>query len=364
MGTIVNYIRWRGDIGFSYRPLTPIDAVVLGQISYFDLRNVYVPGKRQTLGELFDRQLADGSFESTSLDPKDDAEEFLRAAAASRRFRNIRVLDYADVYRSEDDVQFAAETLRLDDGSIVVAFRGTDDTLAGWREDFMISFTKPESQIMALEYLKKVLKWHRRVYVCGHSKGGNLALYATCGLDDRQLGKVKAVFLNDSPGLCYDVVSKKQIDRIDPIATMIMPSDSVVGRIFEPELSNKIIVKSQNSAIMAHSGYSWLVEDNDFVRAESFSTGSGVVKSSLYKWLENEGLEQREKLVNNIFDILKEGGYERLSDFKEMGFSDLFGVFAKKIGKSFTSIQPKELLMNTVEDIKSKIKKTDEKEEK
>ena len=360
MGTLVNYVRWRGDISFKVSPLTRVDAVALGQISYFDLRNVYVPKKRQTLGELYDKQLEDGSFFSTSLDPKDDAEEFLRAVDQSKRFRNIVVLDYTDVYRADEDVQFSAMTMKLDDGSIVVAFRGTDDSFAGWREDFMISFTEPESQKMALSYLEKVLKWRRNVYVCGHSKGGNLALYAVCRLSDRDLRKVKAVYLNDSPGLCEEIEPAEHLKRIDGIATMTLPSDSVVGRIFEPGLSNKVIIKSRNSGPMAHSGYSWMVEDNAFVKEDSFSVTSNLIKEALGKYLDNASLEDRKNLVDKLFGTLKDAGYERLSDFKEDGFSDLLSLFAKKIGTGISNIQPKELIKNTVEDIKAKIVKSEE----
>ncbi|MBO4819010.1 MAG: DUF2974 domain-containing protein [Firmicutes bacterium] len=373
MGTLVNYLRWRGDIRFKYSPLNLMDAVALGQISYFDLRNVYVQGQRQTLGELYDRQLEDMSFNSTSLDPKDDAEEFLRAVDASERFRSAQVLDYTDIYDPDDDVQFSAMTLRLDDRSTVVAFRGTDDSIAGWCENFMISFTETQSQKMARDYLAKVLKWHRNVYVCGHSKGGNLAMYAACHMDDRQLKKIRAIYLNDSPGLCEDVVSEEQVRRIDPITTMTLPSDSIVGRIFEPDLSNKNIIKSNTSGPMAHSGYSWMIEDNGFVREESFSTVSNVINDSLDKYLRNADLEQRKKLVDGIFDTIKEGGYERLSDFKENGFAELFGVFKKKLGDSISNIQPKEMIMNTVDetreliinkvdDIKAKLKKNDVKD--
>ena len=370
MGTLVNYVRWRGDIGFKYSPLNVIDAIALGQISYFDLRNVYVPGQKIRLGELYDRQLAEGSFSSTSLDPKDEAEQFLRAVSSSARFRNAVVLDYTDVYDPEADVQFAAMTLKLDDRSIVVAYRGTDDSIAGWCENFMISFTETQSQKMAQDYLAKVLKWHRNVCVCGHSKGGNLAMYAACHMDDRQLGRIKAIYLNDSPGLCEEVVSEEQIRRIDPITTMILPSDSVVGRIFEPDLSKKIIIKSSNSGPMAHSGYSWMIEDNHLVEEQSFSTVSNVINDSLDKYLRNADLEHRKKLVDGIFNTIKEAGYERLSDFKENGFAELFGVFKKRLGDSISNIQPKEILMNTVgetkemiinkvDDLKSKIKKND-----
>ena len=373
MGTLVNYLRWRGDISFKNCPLTPMDSVAWGQISYFYLNNVYVPGKKQKLGELYDRQLAGAGFISRSLDPPDRAEAFFRAVDAAKRFRDSVILDYTDIYEADKNIQFSAMTLRLDDRSIVVIFRGTDDSLAGWREDFMISFTMPEAQKLALEYLKKMLKWHRTVYVCGHSKGANLALYAASLLSDRELKKLKAVYLNDGPGLCEEIVSKEQVKRIDPVTTMIRPYDSVVGRIFEPELTNSIIVKTDVSGIMAHSGYSWLIEDNGFVKEESFSKASKFIHDRLDKWLKTADLEQRENIVNSSFDTLKEAGYETLGDFKENGFSELFGVFKRRIGTTLSNIQPKEILMNTVEDtkelilntvddIKSKIIKPDDKE--
>ncbi|MBQ9912282.1 MAG: DUF2974 domain-containing protein [Firmicutes bacterium] len=363
MGTLVNYIRWRGDISFKQSPFTQIDSVICGQLSYFDIGDAYVPGKRQTVAEAVNKQIALKGIDSTSLDPEDDAQEFIEAVAASKRFGNARILDYIDVFDADKDVQFAVLTLRLDDGSIIVAFRGTDDSFAGWREDFMISFTKVESQKMAYSYLSDFLKMHRNVIVCGHSKGGNLALFSTCYLSDRQLKKVKAIYLNDSPGLCEDVVSEDRVRRIDKIATMTMPADSIVGRIFEAKLSNKTIVKSKVAGPMAHSGYAWLIEDNDFVKEDEFSKISDLIHSLLEKFLANADLDRREEIVNNIFNTVKEAGYERLGDLKENGFSDLLNVFKSKIGENIASIQPKEMIANTVEEIKSKVLKSGKKDE-
>ena len=355
MGVLANYLRWRGDLSFKKAPFTILDEMVCAGIAYFDISDVYTQGK--TLGELLDMQLKKGSIKSTSLDAKDVATEFIVNVALSNRFRSARVIDYEDHYNSDDDVQFAATTLKLDDGTIVVAFRGTDNSLAGWREDFMISFTKPKAQEMALKYLQRNLRWYKKIYVCGHSKGSNLALYAACFLSDKELARVKAVYLNDGPGLCEEVVSKDQVKRIDSITTVIVPEDSVVGRIFEPDLSKKIIVESVNTGLYAHSIYSWKITDNELVRAKDFSKASTFIKNSLDKWLEGKDLEFRKEAVDKIFGIAKESGYERLSDFKEKGLSELLTVFAKKLGSGISNINPKELLLDQVENIKSKIVK-------
>ncbi len=357
MGTLANYLRWRGDLSFKTSPFTIMDELVCSAIAYFDISDVYEKGKHQTLGEVLDKQLKDGTIKSTSLDARDVAMEFIVSAALSKRFRDAIIIDYEDHYDGEEDVQFAATTLQLDDGSLIVCFRGTDNSLSGWREDMMISFTKPKAQEMAREYLVRNLKLFKKVYVCGHSKGANLALYAAAFLTDKQLEKVKAVYINDGPGLCEDVVSKEQIQRIDSLACLVLPEDSVVGRIFEPELSNKIIVKSVNSGLMAHSIYSWKIEDNALVKSEGFSKSSDFINDSLNKYLDGKGLDERKEIVDRIFDVLKESGYERLSDFKENGLSDLIGFYTKKLGEGISSIKPKELLMSSVETIKSKIVK-------
>jgi len=292
-------------------------------------------------------------LKSTALDHKDTAKEFFRAILLSKRFRNAVVTDFEDCYSSDDDVQFAAVTLKLDDGSLVVAFRGTDDSLAGWREDFMITFTRPKAQQLAYEYLKRNLRWNKKVYVCGHSKGGNLALYAVSALDDNELGRIKALYINDGPGLCEEVVEKGRMKRLDGITTVIMPEDSVFGRIFEPDFTNKIIVKSINSGVMAHSIYSWRIDNNSLVTAKNFSKGSDFVNGSLNKILESEDLESRKELVNKFFDILKANGYERISDFKENGFKELLILIPKLLDAA--GIRPKEILQNRMDNLIARI---------
>ena len=357
MGVLTNYLRWRGDLSFKLRPFNIFDELICSGIAYFDFKADYVPGTVQNFGELLDEQLEKGSFRTTSLDRRGVAADFIKELARSDRFRSVDIIDCEDDYSSIDDVQFAAVTLKLDDGSVVVAYRGTDDSIAGWREDFMITFTRPKAQELAHAYLVRTLKKHRKVYVCGHSKGGNLALYAACCLNDRQLKRIAAVYVNDGPGLCEDLVPKERIDRIDHLTTMVLPSDSVVGRIFEPKITNRIIVKSTSQGVRAHSIYSWEVEDNDLVRARSFSKGSNFIKHRLERLLKNESMEARKNIVDSIFDTLKECGYEKLSDFKEEGFSELFALFAKKLETDISKIDPKERLQNRMEDLKAKIAK-------
>ena len=357
MGTLTSYLKWRGDLSFKISPFNIFDELVFSGIAYLDIRKGYEAGTSKNFGELLDTQMKKGSFRTTSLDRKGVASDFIKEVAKCKRFRSAVIIDYEDDYSSEDDVQFAAMTFKLDDGSIVVAYRGTDNSIAGWREDFMITFTKPKAQDLALKYLARTLKRHKNVYVCGHSKGGNLAIYAASSLTDRQLRRVSKVYVNDGPGLCDDVIPKDKIKRIDSKTTMIMPSDSIFGRIFEADFSDKIIVKSLNQGVRAHSIYSWEIEDNDIVRAKGFSKASDFIKEFLNKMLDNQNLEQRKALVNNIFDMLKENGYERLTDFKEDGFSELLGVFRKILeeGMSSFNFNPKKRLLAQIENIKARI---------
>ena len=358
MGTMTNYVRWRGDLSFRERAMTDLDQMVISGIAYFALDDVYVPGKRQRLGDLLSKQIENDTLKSTSLDPKETAEEFIKAVAASRRFGDAVVLDYTSVYDAGEEVQFAATTLKLDDGTVSIGFRGTDESLAGWREDMMISFTSPPAQKMALDHLCDALKKYRGVYVSGHSKGGNLAMYAVCLLPDSLFGRVKAVHLHDSPGLCNEIIPIELERRIDGIATMILPEDSVVGRIFEPEISRKIIVKSSYSGPMAHSIYSWQAEDNALVTADGFSAFSNRINEWLDKFLANRSLEERKALVDQIFDFLKDGGYETLSELKANAIPDIASSIVKKVEAGISGIKPKELISDSVEAIRSKILKS------
>ena len=180
MADMLDYLAWRGDIEFTQMPVNPVDALIFSTLSYIQFEDIVPDNPHQSIS------LAEAAAGLFSLaDPvkrtrvKKDL-ELLEAAAASKRFDNIRMTFYRSILIPEEDTQFAAVTIFLEDGSAYIAFRGTDNTLTGWKEDFNMSFqSSVPAQHLALSYVEEFAAAHPvPLWMGGHSKGGNLAVYA------------------------------------------------------------------------------------------------------------------------------------------------------------------------------------------
>ena len=174
MANVFDYLDWRGDLTLDLVPLCDVDAVVLSRLSYLPLDGL-VPPDGATVGALM-RQLL--TSKPPLLLPEDG--RFIPALAASQRFCEMRIMDYVNQIDLESQTQFAAITVALGDGRHFVAFRGTDGTLVGWKEDFNMAFTCPvPAQRLAAHYAASaMLRFPGEFLLGGHSKGGNLAVYA------------------------------------------------------------------------------------------------------------------------------------------------------------------------------------------
>ncbi|MGN0273176.1 MAG: Mbeg1-like protein [Chordicoccus sp.] len=265
----------------------------------------------------------------------------IRALALSGRFGNAVIEDYRSEYDPGDHFQFAVTMLRLDSGIHIVTFRGSDDSTAGWKEDFLISFTKTMAQRRALAYLMDVIPDRGaagaadpskpKIYfgpgaepkpkadsfiICGHSKGGNLALYACPQLTDNQLSHVRHIYLCDAPGLSPDEFPDIHPERIDAITTNILPEYSIFGRLFEPALNNTEIVKSTADGVLQHAPESWIVTPGGGLSiAGKFDVSSGWINDTMEQWLESVSSEDRLAFVNQLFGTIEADGCSKMTDF-------------------------------------------------
>ena len=214
MDNITDYVRWVGGTGFEGRPFSRVDNIVLCQLSYLDLKDIpeiNEEGGVMTLREAV-MSLTNLGFSIRKMAP-DDSERFtalVKAAANSKRFGDLYISSFTDILNEEDSIQFSAMTFSPEKkgGWAFVAYRGTDSTIAGWKEDFMTSFMLTSSQTMAEDYLRNALRSFDTVLVGGHSKGGNLAVYAAAVLPDDLFDRVEHIYSNDGPGFCPEVGTK------------------------------------------------------------------------------------------------------------------------------------------------------------
>ncbi len=319
MDTVLEYIRWRGDIPLSCDGLRDADILVLSLLSYLDLKPVWSthvePFRLRDCKRMADAGKLRVLLTGTGL----GYEQIMAAAINSRRFGELELRDYVDLVRQEPPTQFSALCFHAPNGLNFLTYRGTDDTLAGWEEDCMIGFTRTEAQKLALDYAKQHLKPGQRWYMAGHSKGGNLALFAACNLPDAALNTLERIYILDGPGLCPEVMDAKAVTRIEKRCRRISPSFSVIGKIFEPQISDARIVRSTVSGLLQHSLASWGIEYGELALCREHDPTSVWLNAAIRSWLANMSQENRVIFVHELFAALSAGGARTVTELDKGG---------------------------------------------
>ncbi|OUO46817.1 hypothetical protein B5F79_06410 [Olsenella sp. An285] len=321
MADIRDYLELRGDITLDERPFNDVDNLVLATLSYLDLTGIAggpgEPGVRVTdaCGELLARAGGDLASRVRSLATID--ERFVVALGGSARLGDAVLRSYVDVRDDERVMQFSTVTVDLTNGESYVAFRGTDTTLVGWRENFILSFAVTQAQRASAEYLARELELAvaegRRVRVGGHSKGGNLAAYAAACCPVALSAAVERVYSNDGPGMdrtvlpvsCHDVMGERYV--------RIVPAYSVVGRLFSDDAPCQV-VRSSAARSLQHDPLTWQVGPAGFLEAEGPDPECLVVDRAFAAWLGRLAPDDRRKLTEELFDALAAGGAETFED--------------------------------------------------
>lgn len=333
MADIEEYLIWRGDLTFKQDAFNDVDNALLSAMAYVDMHGI-VP-ESDSKGSV---TLADASrlfFEEHSRKELQADESFIREMpflmqkmAESRRFSEIKLSKYMEIIDEEAQMQFAAFHIDLGDGSTYIAFKGTDDTLVGWKEDFNMSFISPvPSQHTAVEYVNNTVKsGEGKLRLGGHSKGGNLAIYAAVHCDGRVRRRILEVYNNDGPGFDRSVVESKEYREMLPKIKTIVPYHSVVGMLLEHEESY-MVVESSQTGILQHDIMSWQVLGREFVKKDSISKASGVLNKALSNWINSLDNLRREEFVEALFDIIKASGATTLSDIRTDRFNSAGAAF-------------------------------------
>jgi hypothetical protein len=312
MQTLADYIRWVGELDFHAYPFRDADALVLSNIVYYDLSPVFSDGKPEhTVSDCIPMiEAGEAKLMITGGDLGNG--EVLEKAARSKRFGTLRISDYENTVRADPPLQFSAAVFHAPAFSFI-AYRGTDASIAGWRENCMISFTETEAQKLSLAYAERLIGdgvW----YIGGHSKGANLAQYAACRLSADKWEKVAHVWLLDGPGFCPEVLDPRLDERIDPKTTRIIPEYDVVGMLFEPKITDTKIVRSSRYGIVQHSLATWQVDCGELATTDHNDPGSMWLNRLMNDWLESIPQKDRPVFINELFDALAADGAESLED--------------------------------------------------
>ena len=310
MGTLFDYLDWRGDLSFRQVPLCEVDNQILSQICYVNFEGV-VPRELDGRGVLLNAAAksylrahrGEPAYLGAILPPK--TLTLLAKAAKTPRFGKIRLIGYENLVREEDQTQFCAVTCLLDDGSTFVAYRGTDDTLVGWKENFNMSFLHPvPAQTEAVRYLEEVAAHTEgRLLLGGHSKGGNLAIYAAVKSSPAVRERLLVAYSNDGPGFTREFIEGEDYLAVKGRLRTLVPQSSVVGMLLEHEESFEV-VKSNQTGLWQHDAFSWEVLGNAFIHLDDLDEESRQIHRTLKEWLDEMDTKQRSEFVDAIYDTL------------------------------------------------------------
>ncbi len=310
MANILDYLDWRGDLSFTAAPFNEVDNLIFTQLCFLDLNNLVPadPGAVPVrLEHAIDRYFERHPMESTSMGMIVPADILKLADRARRtpRFRDVCLTGFVNQVDTRIEMQFSATTYLPGDGSAFVAFRGTDDTLVGWKEDFNMAFTPTvPAQAQASRYLERVLRAiPHPLHLGGHSKGGNLAVYAAIHADPSDRARIIDVYNNDGPGFHKQMLSSEAYLSMHRKIRSIVPESSIVGMLLDHEEPYRI-VKSTAKGLFQHDGFSWELIGDHFSTLTHLSSESRLVDRTLKLWLAEMDNAAREEFVDSMYAIL------------------------------------------------------------
>lgn len=341
MSTILDYLRWRGDVTFLERPFNHVDNLILSLVSYADL-SLAVPEYADPDGAEIPVREAYQVFASqnrTDRHSKKYGAAVFGPMAESARFGSALLSCFTDQTEPEAGIQFAAVMIRLCDGTRYVSFRGTDDTTAGWREDFAISYQQTGAQALAASYLLSVMEDHPEdpFLVGGHSKGGNLAVYAASSLPGALQKRILSVFSNDGPGM-DPALTPEGYAAIRDKVVRIIPEYSIIGTLYQKDAPALIVESRAPSAILQHDGLYWQVEGDRFVTKNEPDPGSLVLVHTFDRVLSTVPMEEKQKFTDGIFDALESTGRTSLRDLPADGLNG-FGTIVLSLASGRSRIR-------------------------
>lgn len=326
MANIRDYLKWRGDLTFNQDPFNEVDSLILSELCYLDYEGI-IPAwnekKSISMPKLIETYWIKNSpaeIEKKSMIVKNPS-LLLEVLKESKRYSELVFANYISRIDKESQKQFSAMTVWIPDASVYVGFRGTDTTLIGWRENLNMSYmNQVPAQVEAVNYLEGIYEWTNfKLRLGGHSKGGNLAVYAAMHARPEISDKILTIDNFDGPGFRKQVIQKPEYSKILSKVRTYLPETAIVGRLLEhSELYS--VVKSSASGPWQHDGFTWQVEGNAFVYAKELDMESDIVETTVKRWLDQMQDAERESFIDTFFGILEQADIKRIEDFSDLNW--------------------------------------------
>lgn len=329
MENIITYLRSQGNATFEQQAFNEIDNLILSMLAYIDLDgivpsledcgciSVYDASRLYFSAHPYDEILTTKSI--TRLLPF-----ILREMAGSQRYKSAHLSGYSNKLDKEEGMQFAALCITLDSGMHYLSFRGSDDHMIAWEEDFKMSYMAVPAQAEAVNYLKAVIQENNQYYyVGGHSKGGNLAVYGALFSSHDIQNQIVRIYNNDGPGILPEIINIAEVSRIEAKIIRIIPEFSIFGTLLE-QIGSTIIIRSNAVAVMQHDAMTWEIVETQFIRKDKLDKHAEVLSIALNQWIFSFEKKQRKDFGTHVFGYFRDHNILTIKDFYGHGIIKAF----------------------------------------
>ena len=360
MSHIVSYIKRQQENTFKDVPFNEVDALVLAQFIYPKWEGVVpsVSDKRESVylqdivKEIdYNHVFSDERYRKDNL-------ELVEAMVASKRYGRMRMNYFSDITSVLAETQFSAMTVFLEEGPNVIIYRGTDETMIGWKEDFNMSFKEPVTgQRLSAMYLQQVSELLEGNYiVLGHSKGGNFAVYASMNVEDRIQDRIEKVYSFDSPGFRPEILESVDFNKIKGRIVKFLPHSSIFGMLLQSKEDFQV-VECFSIGVLQHNPYKWQVNGNEFKKVDKLDRGSIFLNETYNEWIYSLSDEELHAYSDIWYHVMREAGITTMLQFtKEPGKSLLHLIDAIRETDDKTKEMAKELAGGLIETAKENIR--------
>lgn len=349
MSNILTYIKNYGELSFDKLAFNELDNLIFSQLAYINFTNI-VPNQISKTEFITVTDASEKYYElHKTLDASigilipDEILPMLKLLSKSKRFSKLKLYGYIQEINKEETKQFSSLAIEIKENLYYIAFSGTDDTLTGWKEDFNMQFMSfVPAQKAAEKYLDKYMKILKGKFILGgHSKGGNLAIYAAAKCFSLRKKNIINIYNNDGPGFNKKMLESSYYKKIEDKIIHFVPESSVVGLLFN-HTGKLNIVKSSQVGLLQHDAFSWKTSKTEFLECKELSNESKLINESLKSWLSQMTLNEQKEFINSLFDILESTEATTLTEL----IFEKFNIFEmiKNSDKKDTQIVAKALI--------------------
>jgi hypothetical protein len=328
MNNMLDYIEKYGDFSFKEKAFNEVDNLIFSQLAYTDFKDI---ADKQSVSLLKGAKLFFAMYTQEEIENliaiSVKSADLLKKCSMTKRFSNVIMCDYINNVNDDIDKQFSAIHFLLDDGSDVVAFRGTDVTVTGVKESAMLSYMFPvPAQIEALYYFQETSMLHSGdIILCGHSKGGNLAVFAAVNCSNSLKKRIKAVYEDDAPGFPKYFFDRYDYCQIKDKIHLITPQTSIIGRMLYHDAA-PLIVHSENAGLKQHQASSWQVEGDRFKTEEKYDRTSDFISDYINELIDYISDEELELFFDTLEYVAENMGIVDFYDTKEIDIKKALGL--------------------------------------